>query len=271
MPLSWDSGKASDIAARWQTLTMDAIRRLGRAAIRVYVDAGAHFTVPPEGAPFVTATFTQGAAGHPVQTFGALVSTVGFGVERTTAKPNFRGFQFWEEDTLQSNGQCGTNLADPRILISGAGDGALQDLLRVMTGRLTAAEVFNRCLIPADIAADLKDIDRQASACIMWGSKPEHDHPVHRALDEECVRLAEKAYKKLGVAQSVTQMVGRQQDIRVLLGCDHLTAFYGLNRFLAHLLAVHVKRKFSMELFRPIAGSMTPHAQPRQILPYYLF
>ena len=101
MPLPWDSGKASDIAARWQTLTMDAIRRLGRAAIRVYVDAGAHFTVPPEGAPFVTATFTQGAAGHPVQTFGALVSTVGFGVERTTAKPNFRGFQFWEEDTLQ--------------------------------------------------------------------------------------------------------------------------------------------------------------------------
>src|ERR1700691_5651503 len=68
-----------------------------------------------------------------------LIAT-GFGTENTQVKDNYRGFGFWESDPLRKYALNMGIFAPQRMLISGAGDGALQDLLRVLTGPRSACE-----------------------------------------------------------------------------------------------------------------------------------
>ena len=71
---------------------------------------------------------------------GALVSSIGFGSEDTKVG-TFLGWRFWENDPLERP-QAGVTAGPPVCVISGGGDGALQDFLRFTTGRRSAREIL---------------------------------------------------------------------------------------------------------------------------------
>ena len=82
------------------------------------------------------------------QAFSSVVWAIGFGQERCklgSSSPHFWGVPFWTTDPFEQDHSGVTGEADVRdtVLISGSGDGALQDLIRVLTRRKTAREVFD--------------------------------------------------------------------------------------------------------------------------------
>ena len=54
--------------------------------------------------------------------------TVGFGQERCNVPINYTGYHFWATEPFQRP-DCGISLGNPQIVISGSGDGSLQDFL----------------------------------------------------------------------------------------------------------------------------------------------
>ena len=84
--------------------------------------------------------------------YGLVISARGFGDERCFLEwPNppltrnghpFRGFEFWASDPFERPNLGVPNRAGddprPRVLISGGGDGAMQDFLRIMTRHKSA-------------------------------------------------------------------------------------------------------------------------------------
>ena len=69
--------------------------------------------------------------------------------------------------------------------MAGAGDGALQDLLRIMTGMKSAQEVLNACGVSLNPAAVLLTLDRVVHSALHWGDGGRHDHDWHQLLDDE--------------------------------------------------------------------------------------
>ncbi len=94
--------------------------------------------------------------------FDIMLSTRGFGTERTGV-PNcpYIGFYFWQTDPFD-NQNWGVNIGTPaRILIAGGGDGALQDYIRLLTGR-SPKEVYQALKVPPDTEAELQSAEDHA-------------------------------------------------------------------------------------------------------------
>lgn len=72
--------------------------------------------------------------------FRAVVLARGHGKERTTldGSQEFRGYRFWETDPFE-NPDCGR---DSTVVVSGTGDGALQDFLRILTRRKSVRDIY---------------------------------------------------------------------------------------------------------------------------------
>ena len=79
--------------------------------------------------------------------FGAIVLAAGFVRERSTlpGSPSFVGFPFWHTDPFETPacGLPGGQAQEGTVLISGTGDGALQDFLRVITRRRSVRAIFD--------------------------------------------------------------------------------------------------------------------------------
>src|SRR5262249_16783411 len=100
---------------------------------------------------------------------GLVLSCVGAGTERST-HGKYSGLDFWSTDPFQNLGRT------DRILISGGGDGALQDYLRIITGLSSAKEIYLRLGIPLSIEQALQSAEDQASRVYIWGRHARHDH-----------------------------------------------------------------------------------------------
>jgi hypothetical protein len=119
----------------------------------------------------------------------------GFGEEQVylDAGHPARGIRFWDSDPFGQPG-LGTGLTQPSVLISGGGDGALIDFLRIVTNDLNAAEVYWNC-----IDQTLSETERillearvfiaqdWAARSFAWGRR-QHDHEplqyLHGAMEE---------------------------------------------------------------------------------------
>jgi hypothetical protein len=205
---------------------------------------------------------------HPVREYGMLLTSVGFGRERIEAKdPSgqhvFRSLEFWEPDDFES-GQLGGMPADQaRVLISGSGDGALQDLLRILTRRRSAGDLFEEIAGPMgnrdpgwlEIERKIHEAEDQAQRALAWGPSGRYDHDVlstlHQAHLAAVARLAQLPLQTVdeacGAATIWDQVRCRLDRLFAALtpspphltftySCDHFSCFYALNRFLVLVL-----------------------------------
>jgi len=266
MPLYFLSDWANRLAHLWR-LHLHAASVAFGTLLRVHV--GAHLVAPAPffhspGAATVDVKYVN-AAGMQIDTFGAVLVTTGFGSENTKVGSTFRGFAFWETDPFASANLALPSGVTPRVLISGAGDGALQDFLRISTGRNSAREVFDACAIPQTIAAALKDIERRTACSYHWGEHAGHDHALHMELEREHGAQVAVALSDPGVRSNLRVLLAGMPDLKLVHTCEHLTPFYALNRFLVLLIARYVERTTGTSIIEQqtavtaVSAASSPH------------
>ncbi len=241
-PFPWRSDWSNRLAAQWSIRLNRAVGRF--PWLRIYYRTTVT-TAMPVGAPDGWAVqFNH----RPFRFhFGMIVWTVGFGAERCEipscdSGPDYRGYAFWESDPFQ-RADCGVPPPKtPEVLISGSGDGALQDFVRITTRRKSAEEILRACSLPSRVAETLQSAEDLAQRAYHWGETKTHDHEVidrlhqvHRGLVEGLVgagRSSDDVVKALDV------LIGRPAPrITLVSSCTHFANAYGLNRFLTLLIA----------------------------------
>ncbi len=189
---------------------------------------------------------------QPLQ-FGMILWTVGFGAERCDVG-NYVGFPFWSSDPFELP-QCGVPPPGPEIVISGSGDGALQDFLRVTTNRSSAKEIYQNCGLSAvqreNVERVLQSAEDLAQRAIHWG--PHRRGGVARNNDHLTLRTLHEAHRALvwgilgppgitppnkDVKAALDTMIRTPlPQIHLVHSCDHFSNSYGLNHFLVLLIA----------------------------------
>jgi hypothetical protein len=245
MVLSYDAAYADALAADWGPR----------------VAAGPNLSVYWRHAVPVRPKLVNGkliAKLHPVPT-GAPVSVtvtaalwaIGAGEENTSASA-YHGYRFWDTDPYDQPdlGLGPTTL--PTVLISGGGDGALQDLFRVVFD--PAKIKYPRDLLhlvgglPAAEREELALAEEQAQRALIWnGGDHEqiHDHSVLEHLHDVHARIAfQYAFRPAVAAEIQTLFRTPFPEITLVHSCEHFSRCYALNRFVALLvIATALKNK----------------------------
>jgi hypothetical protein len=183
--------------------------------------------------------------------FGMMLWCVGFGDERRFAPPGYTGFAFWETDPFE-HPVWGVSPPpdDLSALVSGGGDGALQDVIRLTTGKKSALDVYQELVragwsLTDDVRHELFIAEDQAQRVLLWcppRSQDEHNalEHLHKAYETAITKvLAGPSAAALTAAVQKLVVATRTPARPVLLvhSCTHFARVYGLNHFLVLLLA----------------------------------
>ena len=264
VPLPWSANWSDVLALGW---SIRLHRAIASYSPRLSLHLGNRLSAasPPVFNPRTRRwTVTRDPPGSPVLSVGMILIAVGFGAERVEAPPAFRSLAFWETDPYRSP-SCGLP-APPSIVISGGGDGSLQDFLRVVTGLASVEEIARRCPIPAPVEADVLSAEIRAQRAHLWGSSPDGDHDIHRTLHDAHRRAAAKALTFPAVRVALTNLLpAKPPDLKLFHPCAHFSQCYGFNRFLVLLIDAYNTSNGAPSMLIPCAGVNTvspvpPHA-----------
>jgi hypothetical protein len=276
VPLPWSANWSDVLALGWSL-------RLNRAVASYAPLLSLHYgcrlsaVTPPVFNPLKRQwTVTLDPPGSPTLTVGMILIAVGFGAERVTAPPSFRSLAFWESDPYRSP-NCGLALP-PRVVISGGGDGSLQDFLRIITGLPSAEEIINYLIpipIPAAVEAEILSAESRAQRAHLWGSSPDGDHDIHRTLHDAHLRAAAHALTFPAIKAALARLLpAKPPDLKLVHPCTHFSQCYGFNRFLVLLIDAYYQSLKFPPLLIPCAGvaavtEILPHTclGPGMVLP----
>ena len=181
---------------------------------------------------------------------GAVVFCGGWGEERIRfGKTEHEGGNhlsapFWKSDTLAEL-DCGLGSRTPRILIAGAGDGALQDLARAVTG-LSAPQVMRLINhdLPLEWRHEIQEAADQVSRSLQFVSSTQKGELL-RELHETHQRVLGKLKASPDLYQEITKIIKRQARpwldqegarLELVFRAPYLSPTYPLNHFVALLL-----------------------------------
>lgn len=192
------------------------------------------------------------------RTFGALVSCVGVGSEILALKgSSFSGPAFWSDDAyLFANMPLPDGVTS--IVISGGGDGGMQDLQRAATS-YCGGELFERLesLLEPDekmdyrLRAELLAADEAGRRAHAWAGTKEARLAVaerwHRSIEERVHAFFKRrwhaaTFERLGVGLLREQLLNGRLSIRWVVRDVTPGAAYVLNRFLVLVLVELSKR-----------------------------
>lgn len=273
--LPYSVAAASDLAADWALLvntlfdpTMGPLPPgFGKLDIYYGADASKVKIHSINGGIDVSPWFGAGAG----KFFGAALSCIGSPGERTEIQGGnggiFVGPKFWAADSIAAPDLGLRHFRAPlKILVSGGGDGAQQDFLRVLTGNFGRPlfEKFGLDKLGVDLRDVLlaEDFGRRAHAWSKMGSPPlEAYEDWHRRY----VELADVIWKEWVVSGQ------HVQHHRMLLPGRHVTWMvggqtpgysYGLNRLLALLVAkLHAMDTGRVEIGGNVSGYVPTGAE----------
>ena len=184
---------------------------------------------------------------------GALVDARGFGIERCTfggdpksdppTPPDYEGTPFWGPDTFENL------LPDVhRVLISGSGDGALQDYLRIVTHCKSAAEILAACGLDSGTLRTIQSAEDRAVRGRSWASldtdrQAEQEGPYLHELDAVHRQVVSDLLNDTAMQLNLARIVpARIVPVHLITRTAFMTAYYGLNQFLVRLLAEYIQR-----------------------------
>jgi len=269
VPMPWSANFSHLLAAGWQGQLNAAPHAYPSLAVHYGTTLAGPGMMILGGVPPAPIGWTMPLAGglngsHP---FAMVLWTVGFAPEACTCGP-YRGFAFWETDpfALPNCGLPATTPAD--VVISGAGDGALQDFLRITTGRTLARNVFNTFFnLAAPTRVSREQVERElhcaedlAQRASSWGpgrrggATELNDHASLQTLQDAHDRLVQTllfvpggfgAPPTLdpGAAAALAALTAKATatKVRLIHGCTHFSNAYGLNRFLVLLIGRYLE------------------------------
>lgn len=273
VPLPWAANWSHLLAVGWAI-------ELGRAISAYAPRLVSHYGTRLARAPVYAGggwTVNLHPPGGPPLTVGMILVAVGFGAERVTAPPSFRSLAFWETDPyLMAN--CGLP-SPPRVVISGGGDGALQDFLRVVTGLRSVGDIAKACPIPPAVEADVLSAENRAQRAHLWGSSPEGDHDIQRTLHDAHHKAAIQALTHAAVMAALAKVLpATPPAVNLVHPCSHFSTGYAFNRFLVLLIDSYYTGLGFPSLLIPCASvasvaPILPHAclAPGMVAPVPLF
>jgi FAD binding domain len=175
---------------------------------------------------------------------------VGFGDEKRYLRPPNSpkhptwGYHFWEKDPYtKPNLKVGQG-QDPLVVISGSGDGALQDFLRIVIGDIPARDIYDAVPLPPDLLLVLQSAQERGVRLFNWGCSAKHDHVGLDRLHQEVERVVADALRRggSGLRQQLDRLLRKPvPSVRLLYECSHFSACYPINRFLALLFARYLE------------------------------
>jgi hypothetical protein len=185
--------------------------------------------------------------------FGMALSCVGPGEERHKVN-DYAGFQFWETDPFEEP-NFGLDIEEPRALISGGGDGALQDFLRAVTKKKSADDIY-RGLLPYEFKGEIENrilsIEDQAKRSHLWSGTRQHDHEILSAIYELYQDLIDNLSHDHRIWPRIVEKIDDIMDgspdelnVKLVYPCRHFSKCYGLNQFLVLLIAKYLKMKYN--------------------------
>lgn len=254
LPLTVQAGPAPAMALLWQMQLLRAERSLApRLVLRMgtWVDRtvifneaagpGKRATTLSSGEQFVS---------------GAIIDATGFGGENCRIVVGddlaYEGQQFWSSDSFTD-----LNSAHHEVLISGSGDGALQDYLRVVTRMHHVIEIAERCRLPLRLLHAVQSAEDRAHRGLAWACEDPRLRPRHELpFMEERERAFSDAVAAALLMPDVVQGLARMFPVRpvnatVVYRGSNLGCYYGLNRFLTLLLSSYLDHRFSRRTLYP--------------------
>lgn len=280
-PFEWSAGYASQIVReQWIPRLLAGIETMhgGRIKFRwrtALLDPSSYLEFPEnpteggvrrDGGIRVTLRNLAKAVALP-EDFRALIIACGFGGERVVVpnSPEFAGFPFWGTDWFErpAFGLPHGKVDQGIVLISGGGDGALQDFLRVLTGKSSAEAIFSFLRLDEnEVELDaIHSADRRVERARNWSLGPQFFGRYVGELDtvhEKAVaNLLERHPEMIEMIEKLTK--DRPNKTILITSEPYLTATYALNRFLARLLLAALKKTSTVEhLSRWEVASISP-------------
>gem|GEM_PF-4399199 len=239
--LKWKADYSINIAAKWQFTfnwarskyedQLDIIWRCTRFDIESIEEDRFAIRLHPIGVKEPKST-----------TVDAIIFATGSGYERhmldDSKSSGFKcmGPAFWGNDSLNALNLGKTN--PPTALIMGGGDGALQDFLRITTGIKSAKDIYKALDLPKEVLHAAHDIESQFHRSLIWMNNRDQDHPVYLARQNSYNSVIDAIWPRLNNSNKLTSLVRKDvKAVYLAYPCNHFTVYYGLNCFLALLVA----------------------------------
>jgi hypothetical protein len=227
---------AADLAELWERrLHEEASRGRLRLVFDTVIDAPPTPLELGYSVPLITRTAAGVMTHREEVTVGMIVFAHGPGVERDIDTPDaLRSFAFWERDPLSD-----ASLASATVLISGGGDGALQDFLRaVFSPDVLTAHMMLQLDLDAE-RYDLYNLDQHATATFLWWGSTRDMHDTELALHHEVQSIVHRVWRDR--RQDITQRFNAYRraelpEIVLAHPCNHFHRSSLVNRFLTLLV-----------------------------------
>jgi hypothetical protein len=199
-PLAWTADWAHKLALAWRAaLNQAAQKHLGMLTPyweshvqldRIVLDRMGRFLV----APVTSSDPKTGSPQTKDEKVAVVLLAMGFGDEKRylrapkSPKHPAWGYGFWQKDPYLDPNMKLPMGTKPEVVISGSGDGSLQDFLRIVTGGKHAREIYDRVALPRPLLLALQSAQERAQRAFNWGRGPHHDHAgleqLHSAMEQ---------------------------------------------------------------------------------------
>jgi hypothetical protein len=230
-------------------------RRVNTPPTRINRSAGAF----PE---LLAVTFDDGSTAE----VGAVIAARGFGTEnsRFEQPPQtlvYEGQPFWGPDNFATLTRGRHN-----VLISGSGDGALQDYIRVVTHRPSAAAIARICNIPPTVMHAIQSAEDRSLRGRSWASddrqfRSTHEAPYFGELEGLHRDMVDRSLRNPFVKYGLQTLIpSNPVAVTMVFRDPYISCYYGLNRFLTLLLSTYIQREFGQITLFPQTGidAITP-------------
>jgi hypothetical protein len=263
-PFPWHADRSRAIADDWLRQLIQHAATLG-PLLACYFATAASPPVPQRRSRLIRVKLTGKLNDEPE--FAAVLLAYGAGREACTitSSPEFVSYRFWDTDPfeLQRSGLSASR--ERTVLISGTGDGALQDLLRLLTRLRSVRKVWEALDLhkaPIDLNA-LNSADRRATRAGVWqaygpGASRAFVQPYVRKLHEVCEKEVDRILTEELRPRIMGLIQGRPAKTFLVASDKCFTCTYVFNRFLALLLLKAIKTHSDPDMVKSVE-MLAPH------------
>lgn len=253
--LHWDRPDyAHNLAGGWQQALEDfsarpgALLKLRRKVVLTDVRPS---PASPGGEVFVD--LQDDDSGSTSERASAVLIATGFGRECCNLEKKYHhsapavhtteGIPFWANDKLMYP-SFGIDRQPARVLISGAGDGALQDFLRVVTDPRfgSARAILDQLNLGPGSWSVIRDAQDQVDRHGNWGTSSDDDHGPLAYLQQAFDAAVSTVLADPRVQGQIASVLRAPlPEVYLVYNCGHFGRGYALNRFLALLVARYLE------------------------------
>ena len=257
LPLRWEASHSSAIAGSWGKILNDEVSDnprlllVRRAELEKPEDLG-----KDENEKLIEVYFqsvdAQLRAGP--GNFAMILSCIGAGPDKVEID-NYRGESFWADDSFGEDHLGLPGYTSLHILISGSGDGALQDFLRIASKKNSAKAIYQA--LPAGLQREaghaISSYEDHYQRAFSWSANADGNYrsddcyiqaTLHNQYEDLITQILKKYKSELPAAiDPILKDIPNRLMITLAFECSHFSHCYPLNHFLVLLLARYLEER----------------------------